>query len=268
MEISHELSSDQDNKKRRRSDGSTGATPESKKTREHLFESDPIDFKMATTGEKISAMSFADQMRAILQEPTTMKTLVEMVSSEVKSEIIELRAKVNELSDELKKKDDEIKTLYLQVEEMQQYSRRNGIRISGYPEHQTEDTDNIVTEIAGKIGVKLSIDDISRSHRIGPRHLPNRQIIVKFVSYRKRREMMTARRQLKDVSIPSAATAKIYINEDLSKQRASLAAKARGYKKLKKIEDTWTSDGIILIKCCDGTVKRLTTEHELEMTFL
>ena len=57
----------------------------------------------------------------------------------------------------------------------------------------------------------------------------------------------------------------IYINDDLTKVRSEIAARARQMKREKKIEDTWCRDGYIYVKTGeDGSMtRRLTTMREL-----
>ena len=74
---------------------------------------------------------------------------------------------------------------------LEQYTRRNSVRISGYPEQANENIDEIVLTIAGVIDVQLLPSDIDRSHRVGktgkttgkPRH---RDIILKVATYNAR----------------------------------------------------------------------------------
>jgi hypothetical protein len=43
-----------------------------------------------------------------------------------------------------------------------------------------------------------------------------------------------------------------------------LAATARQAKKIEKIKDTWTSDGVIFLKLGIDTVRRITKQNELD----
>jgi seryl-tRNA synthetase len=145
-------------------------------------------------------MLIADQLRAVLLEPETINALTNAVSEKLKQHMEKLSTEVAELKDTVAKKDEHITELTARLDDLEQYNRRNGVRIFGYPEQSIENTDSIVIEIAGKIGVKLSPDDISRSHRVGPKSLKDRPLIVKFVSYRKRRELIQSRSKLKGAS--------------------------------------------------------------------
>ena len=54
----------------------------------------------------------------------------------------------------------------------------------------------------------------------------------------------------------------IFINEDLTKTRATLAWKSRILKREKKIRDTWTRDGMIFIKNNQDEIRTLTSDAE------
>ena len=56
---------------------------------------------------------------------------------------------------------------------------------------------------------------------------------------------------------------KIYLNEDLTKLRADLAKKARSLKTARKILDTWTMYGKILVKDNFNQVKVITKAEDL-----
>ena len=94
--------------------------------------------------------------------------------------------------------------------------------------------------------------DIERSHRVGPKldkqgRRRVRPIVVRFAKERTRDVVYRARFRLKEVNAKRPLE-KIFINEDLTSTRASLAAEARLIKKAGKIQDTWTYNGNILIK--------------------
>lgn len=72
---------------------------------------------------------------------------------------------------------------------MEQYSRRNCLRIFGVPENTNEDTTQLILEIAKKkLNITTEESYIDRTHRIGPRSDGKRPraIIAKFTSYRAR----------------------------------------------------------------------------------
>lgn len=158
------------------------------------------------------------------------------------TEVTQLR---NELSD-----------LYLRIDEMEQYSRRNCLKITGIPEEKNENTDTLALNVFNNLVLKentkkISVKDISRSHRVGkydPRR-KTRDIIVKFTSYRDRAKVYGNKKNLKSYNNnPSKQTGRIFINEALTTRRFELYGKTRDLVKKKKIDSTWTYDGRIYVK--------------------
>jgi len=145
----------------------------------------------------------------------------------------------------------------LQLQELQQYSRRNNLRIYGVPETQkdvVENTDQALCNIfKEKLGVEIKPREICRSHRVG-KHRNNtnddttscartpRPIIVKFVSYNAWSRVFREKKQLKGTGIT--------IREDLTLHNVRLLAQAREKYGSRSV---WTMDGrIILIDPATG----------------
>jgi hypothetical protein len=127
------------------------------------------------------------------------------------------------------------------LEDLQQYSRRNCVIISGVPEESGEKTDDVVKSVAAKIKVTLTDQDIDRTHRVGtPKSGKSRPIICKLTRYNKRHELMKARRGLKGTSIG--------IQEQLTTFKQYLLEKAQDLvKKLEIARAAWSWDGRITI---------------------
>ena len=155
------------------------------------------------------------------------------------------------------------------VDQQEQYSRRTSIRVSGIKEPvglQGEDVSNIVETIFGKLNADLpplTLADVNVAHRVGQRGNPNepqtrpRPIIVQFKCYASKVSVMHSRKQLRE-TMPD-----IYINEDLTRARATLLYKARKAKREKGIVDCWSFDGRIVIKDVRGKVHTIVNEVEL-----
>lgn len=145
-----------------------------------------------------------------------------------------------------------------QLNNLEQYSRRNCVRITGIGESEREDTEKIVMDIADKrLGISLSLSDIDRSHRIGQASntTSSRPIIVKFTSYRARAKFIGARRKLKG--------SKIVITEDLTRSNQQLLQKTRDHSAVKT---AWSHDGnIIALISRNGKEfrKRIVGENDL-----
>ena len=131
------------------------------------------------------------------------------------------------------------KELEMRVDELEAYSRKNLIRISGVSEDE-KDTNVAVTQIAEKLEIPVTQADIEVSHRVGPTN-PNRprQIIARIKNYELRHRLLRSSKKLKD--IPGMSN--VHINQDLSKARGKLAYHARQLVREKKIKSTFVWDG-------------------------
>ena len=203
-------------------------------------------------------------IQAIIQafdHPQFLEKLKES-QNEVKSDIKSLEAIVREKNDalvtmqqELSKYKAENKLLSTKLEQvendldnMEQYARRNSIRISGITER---DDENVYSDVIGLFKKELSVEMhpnlIDRAHRLGAKGKgKDRNIIVKFTSYQARQKVFEARKKLRTHNEKSSKA--IYINEDLTQKRAKLLYQARELKKEGKIKDCWTHDGRIIVK--------------------
>ena len=115
----------------------------------------------------------------------------------------------------------------------------------------------VVKELATrKLSIQISDSDVVRSHRVGKRAedcSTPRDIIVRFTTHNTKSSVMRSARKLKGTHV--------FINEDLTKTRATIAWEARTFKRERKISDTWTRDGVIFVKKGETGIKSFTTQR-------
>ena len=150
-----------------------------------------------------------------------------------------------------------------EIDELEQYSRRNCLVVHGLPENSdaagNENTTEAFLKVAGSLGVHLDAGCIDRSHRMG-RTSPEsagtrnpRPVIVKFTSYEPRRAVFTSKRKLKGTHI--------VITENLTRRRVDLLRKARDSP---NVEASWTSDGRIVCLLTNGRKVTVTNACHLQ----
>ena len=152
--------------------------------------------------------------------------------------------------------------LQLDVDDLSQYTRRTNLLFHGLEESDdNEDTDKLVMEITNeRLKLGITLDDIGRSHRLGKKTAgKKRPVIARFATYRKRKQVYDAKKNLKG--------SRIVITENLTKTRYNL------YNECKQIfnqKNVWTLDGRIYVstgvKLQDGRNERrvITNEYDLE----
>lgn len=150
------------------------------------------------------------------------------------------------------------KVLTQRVDDLEMYSRRSCIRITGIPEERhtvdnegkevkvDENTTGKIVELARIINVDVTEDDIEVSHRVnrkdGSRDRP-RQIIARIRNNVKRHTLISNSYKL--VKVPEKKG--IYICQELTKARSKVAYEARQLLREKKIKSTAVWDGKILM---------------------
>ena len=224
-------------------------------------------------GENMSEIPASPDMEALFKQFT------DKVIQTLKDEISALRvdlAKKDTIIDNLQKENQSIQARVNKIEsrndDLEQYSRRNSVRVSGIPENDEENTDNIILNISDAIGANLNERDICRSHRVGDKSKGPRSIIVKFVSYNAKQKLMIKRKDLgttpAEELFPNADwlsdDISISVNDDLTKRRAILAFEARKAKRAEKIKDTWVSNGKIMVKLNNDDRKVIRTKEDLD----
>ncbi|XP_052224264.1 uncharacterized protein LOC127839914 [Dreissena polymorpha] len=110
------------------------------------------------------------------------------------------------------------------------------------------------------LGANLSIDEIDRTHRLGPRKQVGskpRDIIIKFVSYRA---------QLYNVRTSAKKTdpyKKVYVNEALTRYRSEIFYDARKLASDKLVEGAWTHDGQVLVRDFKRVIHRIDKPEQI-----
>ena len=145
-----------------------------------------------------SKIGFSDDDRTLFKEQfneinSTIKDLVEEIRF-LKKEVKITKNNVKELKIENERLKQIVNVNTYQVDNLEQYTRRDNLRLHGVKESQEEKDDGEINigEMAKKLGIVLSEYDIQRAHRQGkrkPLHKP-RQSIVRFTSYKKRMEFI------------------------------------------------------------------------------
>ena len=141
------------------------------------------------------------------------------------------------------------------LDKLEQYTRRENVRIHGVPEPRTAggETEDTVIKLAADIGVNINREDISVSHRLPGRQGKPKPMIVKFVRRDTKTNLMKNKQKLKNV----AARKGVYISDDLTPLRAKLV---REMKNDAGIKSVWTTGGRINGVLNDRTETKVTID--------
>lgn len=175
--------------------------------------------------------------------------IVNALESKIKSQANTIKTQ----QQSIQKLQDEVKINTRKIDELEQYGRRNAVRISNVPVEDIpvipdtngrRDTDSFIISLCrDSLHLELSPSTISRSHIVGKvSHLGRCQIIVKFTRYNTRRLVYVSRTALKDDERD------IFITEDLTAIRYRALKHLRKKRKHNLIVSAWSSDGRIFAK--------------------
>ena len=111
---------------------------------------------------------------------------------------------------------------HLEGDHRDQYTMRDCVRVTGVPFKREEDTNDLICRIAHSIGVTITPEDISVSHRTG-RHMPNlpRAIICRFTRRDTKYQLLRNKKLTKNITRdPDGNPVRIFIDEKLTPMRA------------------------------------------------
>ena len=124
--------------------------------------------------------------------------------------------------------------------------RRGGTTAGGSQsiESSSESEKCVLDFVNNVLHVPLSLTDISLAHRLPKRRTDSHHapLIVRFTNLRARNAVYAAKKTL------ASHKPAVYINEHLTKDRATLFHQARDLMKRKMIQGAWTHNGSVFIK--------------------
>ncbi|XP_071501386.1 uncharacterized protein [Diadema antillarum] len=223
--------------------------------------------------KELFKVSLVEAVRNEMQKLQTQLEIAEGKVIELEAEVKSKASVITSLQKQHELDSADIAKLKRDMNDAEQYSRRNCVRLYGIPENPKEDTDQVMLDLASeKLNIKLQRHEIDRSHRVGaPRTTssrpgarkqpPPRAIIVKFTTYRTRDTVIKSRRRLKGTHVG--------IEEDLTAENRLLLTKAKEeVERNDKLCAAWSSDGrvIVLVKATNGSTvrKRIWSVSELK----
>lgn len=204
----------------------------------------------ATLVKALSTQEFVDVLQSVVNEA-------------IKTAMGELGKKVEQVVKDFSRLETEnkqmIKDCTTRCVELEQYVRRNNLRLFGVQEVKQENCEiKVLTEvIQGKLGIRLPEYAIERAHRIGKSGNKRRPIVIKFANYKFRNMVFTHKKLLKGTGI--------VIKEDLCSERLEVLKEATNKFGIEKV---WTRDGAIMINLGDRIRRIVNTDElaELEMS--
>ena len=257
----------------------------------------PLDYMPARWTRRLSKeigmqpKEFVEALLCALNDDSIKKALVDImvegvsepvsqqVTSSLTNQITALKKELRERDATIAEMQQHIEDLTAESDRLEQYTRRNSLRIAGVAEVTGEDITASVLNVINdqlKLSPPLALTEVDRIHRVGnpKKKTPNpmqdaarhsnaqpppapRPILVKLATYRARKRIMDLRGSLKN------STRGIFLSEDLTRKRSELLYKARVLKRAGRINGAWSADGNILI--LDPANKVVTIKQETDL---
>ena len=183
-------------------------------------------------------------------------------NDEMKKEVKKCKEENEKLTSENKKLKENIQTesdtRKKHINELEQYGRKNNIRISGIGHDNMYETsydtaEGIANMLRNKLMVEVSALDIDIAHRLGKYEEGKvRPVIVKFVQRQMKHNIMKNTRHLKNTNIS--------INDDLTNLNYKVLSSLR-LKDKANITKAWSFDGKLYKKSKDGKTAVVTYEE-------
>lgn len=205
-------------------------------------------------------------LEAILNEIRNEISSVKDIVTKTREDFIEVRAQIGRLEEENVFLKDEVKRLDNagvlvedRVIELEKYSRKNNVIISGIPYDKEENVESIVHVVAREAKVKLREFDICAAHRLHARNkVPD--IIVKFLCNEKKNELIKSVKKCK-LEIQGI---KIYVSDHLLGSTKVLLNEAKQLRREGRIQFVWTRNGDLFVKRTENDrSKKILFEEDL-----
>ena len=132
------------------------------------------------------------------------------------------------------------------LDNLQQYGRRENLRINGMPEKEGENLRDKIIELGQVTGVDIRQGDIDVVHRSGPKGGRPHQVICRFISRDTKSDLLKNKKKFKD----SDYYKKAFIHEDSTPLRARLF---KIVKELPNVKSAFTREGIFHCSLHDGS---------------
>ena len=226
----------------------------------------PTPVALSTAFDGPTPVDVAEIVKQVLveMEPFIERTIKAAVATAIDAILPQLEKSVLGENERLTKTIGDLRSVIqsqaFDVDRLVQYSRRENVRLHGVPETAGENTHDVVISIAHDMGVDISSNDISVSHRLPKsRTMKERPIIVKFV----RRNMKTALMMNKKTLRTIDRYRHIYINDNLTPLRSRMLRTLQNDDEVKRV---WTIDvnfNCVVVENNAEVKKRLETPDDL-----
>jgi hypothetical protein len=208
-----------------------------------------------------------DSMSKVVEEFRAALFDLKVDNDKMKEELEKSKKREQALSEELTEAKFSASLALHKVNELEQYTRRNNVRIFGVSEEGENDKSEgehhsdqvcekkVLQMLTKKLKVPVKSEDLEAVHRVGKvegREGP-RALIVRFVNRKKRQEVISARKALKGSGV--------VIVDDMTRTNIQTF---EAVKRDDLCKEAWTSQGRIYMKTVTERIVRVETQSQLK----
>lgn len=190
---------------------------------------------MPLTREQIGDINtcVANAIKDYLQKEDFIELLISRVSASIIQNVYQ------HFEDKMEQLQQDKQLLEEKIDRLEQYSRRNNVRLFGIQEMDNENVEEKVISIfKSKLNINIRAEDIDRMHRTGKKVAnQHRPIIIKFISYRTKQLVLSNKKKFKGTGYG--------LQEDLTAKRLIYFKEVQ--RKVGR-KNVWTRDGLIFIQ--------------------
>lgn len=196
------------------------------------------------------------ELRNVIQQQKSQLINVQTALAKTQKQQDDLEIQLAAARRKIDHHESEIAELYDLHDALEQYTRKNSLKIHGVPESAYTSIEEVVFKLAEALNVDINPNDVEISHKLHRKGI--KPIIVKFQSHKVKARMYKERAKLKHVSIsdlyPDSTTAtrvesgRIYLNENLTSYRRDILKQANQKRKDGLLTSVWSMDGKIFVK--------------------
>ena len=194
------------------------------------------------------------------------KRLENLLRKIIKEEVSKLTQHIETLTTENKNLKEDLTavkkenlSLKNELNNLEQYTRRENVRIFGVEDNAWEDgkksTVLALDILRNKMKIDIKEEDVEVAHRVGKfKSDRKRAIIVRFASRKTKEKVMTEKKKLKGSGI--------FVNEDLTKRNADWFFKV---KRTEGVINAWTKNGETFVRNTKSNeIVKITKDYDLE----
>lgn len=158
----------------------------------------------------------------------------------------------------------------IDIETSKQAKLGGNLCIHGVPERQNESIMNIIKAICAALNVKFNNTDIISAHRSKPSAKSPGLIVVKFVNFNKKIELLQAKKNKKSLNLAQLKMGLepknklIYFNHHMTPFYANIHRKCKQAQSDGSIEGCWLSSNGIIIKLNDNSTRLINKMDDIE----